>query len=103
MSIKFGKYYICDRCGTTSFCEKIGEEETDGGFTRFNKFEEAEGWTTVYPEASHGAEGWITVYPEVSHGMGSSKLLCPACSEKYDKLMCEFFDTDRREFDHYHQ
>ena len=32
MSIKLGKYYICDRCETTTFFE-----------TRFDKFEEAEG------------------------------------------------------------
>ena len=49
MATKLGKYYICDRCGTTSFFEKIGEGETDG-------------------------------------------------SEKYDKLMQEFFD-DWRDFD----
>ena len=84
MSTKLGKYYICDRCGTTSFFEKIGEGETDGGFTRFDKFEEATDWNTVYPEASHG--------------MGSSKLLCPTCSKKYDILMQEFFD-DWRNFD----
>ena len=84
MSTKLGKYYICDRCGTTSFFEKIGEGETNGGFTRFDKFEEAEGWNTVYPEATH-----VT---------GSSKLLCPICSQKYDKLMKEFFD-DWRDFD----
>lgn len=86
MATKLGKYYICDRCGTTSFCEKIGEGETDGGFTRFGKFEEAKGWTTVYQE--------------VSHGMRSSKLLCPVCSEKYDELMRGFFDVDWRDFDH---
>lgn len=88
MSTKLGKYYICDRCGTTSFCEKIGEGEADGGFTKFDKFKEA--------------EGWITVYPEVSHGMRSSKLLCPACGEKYDKLMREFFCIDLMDFDHHH-
>ena len=84
MSTKLGKYYICDRCGTTSFFEKIGEGETDGGFTRFDKFEEAEGWNTVYPEASHD--------------IGSSKLLCPECSKKYNKLMSEFFDDWRGDF-----
>ena len=88
MSIKAGKYYICDRCGTTSFFEKIGEEELDGGFTKFDKFEEAGGWNTVYPEASHA--------------MGSSKLLCPACSKKYNSLMREFFE-DPKDFDRRHQ
>lgn len=83
MSIKLGKYYICDRCGTTSFFKKIGEGETDGDFTRFDKFEEVEGWNTVYPGA---------------HIMRNFKLLCPACSEKYNKLMKEFFD-DWRDFD----
>ena len=43
-------------------------------------------------------EGWNTVYPESAHVIGSSKLLCPACSEKYDKLMQKFFD-DWRDFD----
>lgn len=84
MSTKLGKYYICDRCGFTSFFEKVGEEETDGGFTRFDKFEEAEGWNTVYPEATHN--------------IGNSKLLCPACCKKYNSLMREFFD-DPTDFD----
>lgn len=88
MSTKLGKYYICDRCGTTLFFEKVGEGETDGGFTKFDKYEDA--------------EGWITVYPKVSHGMRSSKLLCPACSEKYDKLMCEFFCVDSMDFNCHH-
>jgi len=69
MSTKLGKYYICDRCGTTSFFEKIGE-----------------------------AEGWNIVYSEASRNMESSRLLCPTCSEKYNKLMKEFFD-DWRDFD----
>ncbi len=84
MSIKAGKYYICDRCGTTSFFEKIGEEELDGGFTKFDKFKEATDWNTIYPKATHDT--------------GSSKLLCPSCCKKYNSLMREFFD-DPTDFD----
>lgn len=75
MSIKLGKYYICDRCGNTSFAEKIGEGDLDGGFTRYDKFEDRDEWHYIYPDSNSR----------------DSKLLCPGCSMKYDKLLQEFF------------
>ena len=36
MSTKLGKYYICDRCGTTSFFEKIGERPMEVSLDSIN-------------------------------------------------------------------
>ena len=40
MSEKCGKLVTCDRCGKNVFLKCIGEEETDGGYTKWNKFED---------------------------------------------------------------
>lgn len=48
MATKNGRMIICDRCGETVFCECTGEGERDGGYTRWNTFEEPpEGWDTT--------------------------------------------------------
>lgn len=36
-----GLLRTCDRCGTQIFLKCVGEGEADGGFTRWNKFEDA--------------------------------------------------------------
>lgn len=71
MARENGQQRTCDRCGGTGFFKTIGEGETDGGYTRWNKFEEATGWTTEY---------------EVGD-------LCPSCSKLY-KNMKEVFLKD---------
>ena len=63
-----GRMIKCDRCGKEIFCQANGEGEMDGGFTRWTKFEEAEGW-------SH------------EHGIGD---LCPECTQEYQRLKEEF-------------
>lgn len=63
-----GKMITCDRCGQTVFCKTTGEGERDGGYTRWNTFEEAEGWTYEYKIGD----------------------LCPQCTEEYKKLIEEF-------------
>lgn len=64
-----GKLCSCDRCGETVFLKATGEGETDGGYTRWNKFES-------YPE------GWKSRW-EVG-------TLCPGCNALFDKLLAEF-------------
>lgn len=48
MARENGQLRTCDRCGKTVFLKTIGDEERDGGFTRWNKFEEAVGWGNHY-------------------------------------------------------
>ena len=64
-----GKITICDRCGEQVFSKCIGEGETDGGFTRWNKFEPL-------------PEGW-----EYHLMVG---LLCPKCNAEYKSLVEKF-------------
>jgi hypothetical protein len=75
MADKKGLLIICDRCGDTGFCECAGEGETDGGYTRWNKFEPPpEGW------------GW-TQDCEKFHR------LCPKCNEQFRKLIKDFEES----------
>ena len=63
-----GRLIECDRCGNTTFCKTTGDGELDGGYTRWNKFEDAEGW-------SH------------EHGIGD---LCTRCTEEFRKILDDF-------------
>ena len=69
MSELTGKLIVCDRCGNSRFLKRIGIEETDGGFTRWNKFE---------PEP----KGWGN-YTRIGR-------LCPTCASEYEKLLDVF-------------
>ena len=68
MSKANGRVVTCDRCGKTVFCKCTGEEERDGGFTRWNTFEKADGW---------GAE----------YDIGD---MCPECFESWKILKADF-------------
>ena len=68
---KLGKLIACDRCGAEAFLERTGEVEQDGGFTRYDTFEDAKGWRVV---------------SDVKHAR-----LCPACSMQYVDLIQDFF------------
>ncbi len=68
MSRENGQLKTCDRCGKTVFLKTIGDGETDGGYTRWNKFESAIGWTT---ECDIGD-------------------LCPDCSKQFEELKESF-------------
>ena len=63
-----GELRTCDRCGKTIFLKTTGDGERDGGYTRWNKFEKAEGWTT-------------------EHDIGD---LCPDCSSEFERLKQNF-------------
>lgn len=61
MSEVEGKLLCCDVCGKTVFLKYVGDGESDGGFTRWRKYEDK-------------PKGW-----GVSYGLG---MLCPSCSER---------------------
>lgn len=63
-----GRRYICDRCNAEIFCACIGEGESDGGFTRWHKFQPL-------------PDGWKT------YSLG---LLCPVCSRIFEDLVDRF-------------
>lgn len=63
-----GRKIVCDRCGQSTFVRCNGEGEMDGGYTRWNKFEQAEGWQ------------W-------EHGVGD---LCPECSKEWNEMQEAF-------------
>lgn len=42
-----GKLLTCDCCGETIFLKYIGDGETDGGYTRWRKYEKADGWDSL--------------------------------------------------------
>lgn len=75
MSEAKGMLKTCDRCGQTVFLKAIADGVTDGGYTRWNRFEDA-------------PEGW-----------GYRKetgTLCPKCNEEYNNLVKWFMD--RRDY-----
>jgi hypothetical protein len=65
-----GRLTICDRCGEQVFSKYTGEGVTDGGYTRWDKFENL-------------PDGWESHYD----GIG---MLCPKCNEEYKKLIENF-------------
>lgn len=45
MSRVNGQLLTCDRCGANTFLKHIGDKTLDGGYTKFNRFEDKpEGW-----------------------------------------------------------
>lgn len=78
-----GQLVTCNHCGTTTFLKCIGEGERDGGFTRWNNFENL-------------PEGWSHYY--------DGEDLCPECKEKFDIIQSEFetaevsFKNKKKEF-----
>jgi hypothetical protein len=78
MSRENGQYVICDRCGVSIFRKCTGDGEMDGGFTRWNKFETADGWS-------------------VDRGD-----LCPSCTQKLKDIHNEFWSkaiNEEKRFD----
>lgn len=66
-----GRMTICDRCGETVFSKCTGEGELDGGFTRWNKFEDK-------------PNGW-DYHCETGQ-------LCPKCNEEYGNMIKKFLN-----------
>ena len=75
-----GKLVTCDRCSASVFLKCTGEDERDGGFTRWNKFEPLpEGWGTVEIPAKTDASK--RTYIKV----------CPACHNLWYRAINENF------------
>ena len=68
MSRQKGELRTCDRCGKQIFCKSIGDGEMDGGYTRWNKFEQAEGWS-----------------------VNNDGDLCSECTAEFEKLKADFW------------
>lgn len=69
MASENGRLLTCDRCGETVFLKCIGEETSDGGWTKWSKFE---------PEP----DGWLYEY-EMGH-------LCPGCAFLFKSWVSDF-------------
>ena len=67
-----GRIYSCDRCGDQIFVKVVGEREMDGGFTRYNTFEEM-------------PEGW-------GYDRCVEMDLCPKCKQELDSLIALYKD-----------
>lgn len=70
-----GRIYSCDRCGDKIFVKTIGEKEMDGGFTRYNTFEDM-------------PEGWGY---DCRVGMD----LCPECKKELDSIIALYKDGNK--------
>lgn len=68
MSKVKGELLTCDRCGETIFLKYLGKGDADGGYTTWDKYENAEGW------------GYEVRYN-----------LCPKCMEEYKEMINDFF------------
>lgn len=64
-----GLLITCAKCNTELFLKLIGTNEADGGYTKWDKFEEV-------------PEEWLH---ETAFGY-----LCPKCSNEFKRLMTEF-------------
>lgn len=63
---------FCSRCDTAVFRKYIGQGEMDGGFTKWDKYEDL-------------PDGWLY---ETEFGY-----LCPECARKFKAFMTDFLDT----------
>ena len=72
-----GQILTCDRCGKQAFLELKGEGERDGGFTRWDIFENPPSdWTNISFEQKR------------CYGIDFNEL-CPECSHVYEALQFE--------------
>lgn len=73
MSQTNGQLRTCDRCGNQVFLKCTGEREMDGGYTRWNTFDEK------------AAVGWSR-----EHQIGD---LCPECTKEYQTILRKFRES----------
>ena len=67
-----GLLKTCDRCGAQVFLKLLGTEHFDGGYSTRDKFEDT-------------PTGW-----EYERVAGTSRVLCPGCSEEWERLGRDF-------------
>ena len=70
-----GRIYSCDRCGNKIFVKAISEKETDGGFTRYNTFEDM-------------PDGW-------GYDCRAGMDLCPKCKKELDSIIALYKDGNK--------
>ena len=77
MSATEGKLLTCDVCGKSTFLRFVGEKQSDGGYTKWREYENAEGWTSIH--------------------VGKIRLqnVCPECGELLQKSLTEIINEIR--------
>ena len=78
MSERKGKLLECDRCGRSTFLNLSGKGEADGGFTRWDKFEDK-------------PEGWI--YQTIPYKSMPGVQLCDKCNKGFEELWKKYMKT----------
>jgi len=73
-----GKLVTCDVCGKSVFLPYVGDGESDGGFTRWRRYEKL-------------PKGWNDVRASVA------TTTCPDCSERINKALDSVIDDIREE------
>ena len=73
-----GQLSICERCGAQVFRRCTGEGEADGGYTRWNSFEN-------YPE------GWGLVNVPKGVSQYNCVRVCPRCHKVWDDAIESHF------------
>lgn len=68
-----GTMETCRRCGRTIFLKHIGTGETDGGWTKWDKFEPL-------------PDDWANIY--------NVGVLCPECAVMFRNAMIDFFGRE---------
>ena len=77
-----GQIVICDRCGAQVFRRCTGDGETDGGFTRWNNFEELPaGWDKVAIPTVENAL--------IGNAYNSYIEVCPTCHALWAEVVNE--------------
>lgn len=77
-----GRLITCDRCGATAFAKTTGDGEADGGFTRWNKFEELDGWGCKCISLKENM-------------IGDTYDLCPNCMSEYINIQREYLNANK--------
>lgn len=84
-----GKLCSCDRCGVEVFLKATGESETDGGYTRWNKFESyPDGWTVVE----------IPVPISSTNRAHDYLMACPNCNALWRNVLNDHFLKGTRHY-----
>ena len=81
-----GKMRICDRCGVQHFSPTTGEGEADGGFTRWNNFEEAPPLWGLYDV------GFTTTADGRKNNTKIAEL-CTSCAREWQSVLERFMQN----------
>ena len=68
-----GMLLTCDRCGAAYFLRTVGDGVTDGGYTKWNKFEDR-------------PEGWRYIDRNIAQS-------CSNCNAEYEELITRFMEN----------